>query len=56
MNRRFRGKELKITVSNPEHVEKGVKQLILNGKRLEENYIPAGVLTEINEIELIMGK
>jgi len=56
MNRRFRGKELHIKVENHGHVEKGVKQIILNQKVLTSNFIPADELLPVNEIKVVMGK
>lgn len=51
----FRGKHLHIVVKNPGHVEAGCKKLIVNGKELEGNYIPAELMTEQTEVELIMS-
>ncbi len=50
----FRGNRLHITVKNPEHAESGCRKLIVNGKEIEGNYIPAELLKEHSEIELIM--
>lgn len=51
----FRGKHLHIVVSNPGHAESGCKSLIVNGKEMDGNYIPADILADNNEIELIMS-
>ncbi|MDE7231463.1 MAG: N,N'-diacetylchitobiose phosphorylase, partial [Lachnospiraceae bacterium] len=51
----FRGSHLHITVKNPGHVQTGCKKLIVDGKELEGNYIPAEILKENSEIELIMS-
>lgn len=51
----FRGKHLHIVVKNPGHVESGCKKLIVNGKEMEGNYIPADVMTEKTEVELYMS-
>ena len=51
----FRGNHLHITVKNPGHVESGCKKLMVNGKEMEGNYIPAEVMTKETEIELIMS-
>jgi N,N'-diacetylchitobiose phosphorylase len=56
MNRRFRGKELRISVENPGHVEQGVKQIMLNRKAIPGNFIPADELLPVNEISVVMGK
>ena len=51
----FRGNHLHIVVKNPGHAESGCKKLIVNGEEMKENYIPADVLKEQTEIELIMS-
>lgn len=50
----FRGKKLMITVKNEDHKESGVKTILLNGKELEGNYIPADMLATENEVVVIM--
>ncbi len=50
----FRGKKLNITVQNPDGKESGYQSLALNGKQLENNYIPADMLADENEILLVM--
>lgn len=50
----FRGKKLHMTVKNPEGRESGVKELIVNGKKKNDNYIAAADLAEVNEIEVRM--
>lgn len=50
----FRGKHLHIVVKNPNHAESGCTQLLVNGKPVEGDYIPAELLTEQTEIELTM--
>lgn len=51
----FRGKHLHIVITNEGHVESGCRQLLVNGKEVEGNYIAAKLLTEHTEIELIMA-
>jgi hypothetical protein len=43
-------------VKNPEHVEKGIKSLIVNGTEVEGNLIPVSMVSgdEVN-VEAIMG-
>ena len=55
INKYFRGKNLKIDVKNPDHIQSGVKEIILNGEKLERNYIPAEKLSENNDITVILG-
>ena len=51
--RRWRGAEYRITVTNPEHVEKGVACLRVDGKEAE--YVP--VFTEgVHTVEAVMGR
>lgn len=50
----FRGKHLHIRIENPDGRESGFQKLILNGRELDSNYVPAGILEEENEIRLIL--
>lgn len=51
----FRGKHLHIVVQNPGHAESGCKKLVVNGREMEGNYIPAELLKKQTEIELLMS-
>ena len=51
----FRGKQLSIEITNPEHVQSGVIETVLNGEKLESNFIPADKLKETNKIIVVMG-
>ena len=51
----FRGKHLHIVVQNPGHAESGCKKLVVNGREMEGDYVPAELLKEQTEIELIMS-
>ena len=51
----FRGKQLSIEITNPEHVQSGVIETVLNGEKLESNFIPADKLKETNKITVVMG-
>ncbi|NLR90350.1 GH36-type glycosyl hydrolase domain-containing protein [Flammeovirga agarivorans] len=54
INRKFRGGEYAITISNPDKVSKGVAKLIVNDEVIEGNIIPD--LGEGNhKVEVIMG-
>ena len=55
MNKMFRGKTLSIDVQNPSHVQSGVKEITLNGEKLDGNYIPANKLSEKNDIVIVLG-
>lgn len=54
IHKNFRGKKLNITVDNSAHVESGVKEVVLNGEKLDGNYIPANKLGDVNEITVVM--
>jgi cellobiose phosphorylase len=54
-SRLFRGKTLKITVSNPGGVEYGVKSLRVNGQELQGNFIPMELLSSETIVEAVMG-
>ncbi len=51
----FRGKQLNMTFNNPNHVESGVASIVLNGKKLEGNFIPASALEDENEVVVTLG-
>ena len=55
IEKNFRGKKLNITVDNSDHVESGVKQIVLNGQKLNDCYVPADMLGDVNEISVILG-
>ena len=50
----FRKKHLRILIENPNNQETGYKKLILNGKELDSNYIPASLLQDENNIQMIL--
>jgi N,N'-diacetylchitobiose phosphorylase len=50
----FRGKTLNIQIQNPDGAENGYKELVVNGERLEKNYIQESILKEENDIVLVM--
>lgn len=55
MTKNFRGKLLNIKVDNSAGVEKGVKHLIINGKKLEGCYAAFDGLSDKNDILVVMG-
>ena len=55
VERKFRGKEFRITVLNPDGVSKGVKTLILNNEEITGNIIPLDKSKAINHVKVIMG-
>jgi cellobiose phosphorylase len=55
VNRKFRNALFKIKISNPQHVSKGIKKLIVNGKELPGNIIPLAAPGTENVVEAVMG-
>jgi len=55
MTREFRGATYEIEVTNPNHVSKGVKQLIVNGSTIEANVVPILEKGKIHTVKVIMG-
>jgi N,N'-diacetylchitobiose phosphorylase len=52
--RKWRDAEYQIKVSNPDHVEKGIKSVHLNGKSLTGK-IPVQNTGSVNNVEIVMG-
>jgi cellobiose phosphorylase len=55
INRKFRGALYKIKIANPQHVSKGIKRLILNGKEISGDVIPSANPGSENIIEAVLG-
>ncbi len=55
VNRRFRGADYRIKVTNPSHVSRGVKSITLNGEPLEDNLIPVRPQGTRNTVEVTLG-
>ena len=55
IEKNFRGKKLNITVDNSAHVQSGVKEIVLNGEKLDGNYVSADKLADVNEIKVVLG-
>ena len=51
----FRGKKLNMIFNNPNHAESGVSSIVLNGEKLDGNFIPADKLKEENEVTITLG-
>ena len=54
-SRRFRGNIINIVVKNPNKVEKGVKSITVDGKAVTGNVVPADMLSNGCNVEVIMG-
>jgi cellobiose phosphorylase len=55
VNRSFRGAIYTIEVKNPDHICKGVKELIINGGSISGNTVPVLEKGSVNHIKVIMG-
>lgn len=55
VNRRFRGADYRIKVTNPSHVSRGVRSITLNGRPLEGNLIPVQPQGTRNTVEVSLG-
>jgi cellobiose phosphorylase len=55
MQRKFRGATYHLEVKNPDHVSKGVKEMIVNGEKLNSGKIPLLEKGKIHKVEIIMG-
>jgi N,N'-diacetylchitobiose phosphorylase len=54
-SRIFRGMNLHIEVKNPEGVQKGIKELSVDGQKIDGNFIPLKKLSDGCKIEAVMG-
>ncbi|MDP4089443.1 MAG: N,N'-diacetylchitobiose phosphorylase, partial [Bacillota bacterium] len=54
IHKTFRGKKLNIQVKNASHSQKGVKEMLVNGIKVEGNLIQVEGLKEENEVTVIM--
>lgn len=55
VNRKFRGADYKIIVKNPDHLNRGVKTLVLNGKEIVGNVVPMQPAGSSNVVEVTLG-
>ena len=53
--RQFRGDTYEIEVKNPDHVQKGVKSLTIDGKAVEGNVIPVCGDGKTHKVEVVLG-
>lgn len=53
-NRMYRGCLYKIDVANPQHIEKGVKEIFVDGVKINGNVLPISTEKECN-VKIIMG-
>jgi N,N'-diacetylchitobiose phosphorylase len=55
VTRKFRHKNLRITIRNESGVQRGVKKLLFNGRELAGNLVSAEDMRDDNEVLVIMG-
>lgn len=55
VTRKFRGAVFNIQVSNPLHVSSGVKELMVDGRRLEGNRIPVFQEGSVHDVQVVLG-
>ena len=55
MTRRFRGATYEIEVRNPDRVSKGVRELLVNGEKVESNLVPLLEPGKVHRVEVTMG-
>ena len=55
VERRFRGAVYHISVQNPDHVQKGIRELTVNGRKLEGNLIPVEEGVKEYYVTAVMG-
>ncbi len=55
VTRKFRNATYEITISNPEHVSKGIKQLIVDGEAYAGNLVPVFGDGKVHEVNVVMG-
>ncbi|HBE09329.1 MAG TPA: glycosyl transferase, partial [Lachnospiraceae bacterium] len=53
--RQFRGDTFEITFTNPNHVNKGVKSLTVDGKAVDGNVIPVFGDGAVHKVEVVLG-
>jgi cellobiose phosphorylase len=55
IEKNFRGKHISIDIKNPAHVQCGVKEMTVNGEKVQGNFLAADKLTDITKVEITLG-
>ena len=55
IDKKFRGKNIHIDIQNPNHVESGVKSMVVNGETIEGNFLCECKLTDNTDVKIILG-
>ena len=56
VTRTFRGATYEIKVTNPKHISRGVKSLLVDGKRVQGNIIPAFADKKLHKVKVVIGQ
>ena len=56
VQRRFRNADYVITVQNPNHIAKGIKEITVDGEKIEGNILPDFRDGKIHDVAVIMGQ
>ena len=56
MTRKFRGATYRITVSDPNHVSYGVKEIKVDGRKINGNVVPAPRDNKAHTVEVLLGR
>ena len=55
IEKNFRGKHISIDIKNPAHVQSGVKEMTVNGEKVQGNFLAAEKLTDNTKVEIVLG-
>ena len=55
IEKNFRGKHLSIDIQNSDHVQSGVKSIVVNGETVEGNFVCECKMTEQTNITVVLG-
>ena len=56
VNRCFRGVEYRITIRNPEHIQRGMVEVYVDGNKIQGNLVPVFTDGGIHDIDVLMKK
>jgi cellobiose phosphorylase len=55
VQRRFRSAKYEITVTNPDHVQRGVKSIVVDGIRIDGQILPIFSDEKSHQVSVILG-
>ncbi len=55
LTRKFRGNTYNITFKNPDHISKGVKEVVVDGVKINGNILPVFEEGSVHEVEVTLG-